>query len=208
MISFVYFDVGGVVIKDISDQKSWDKMKKDMGIPKNKFDEFDEFWDKQDPKLNISKKADTLIPLIEKQFGVNFPKNYSIQKELLIRFKKNKSIWPIIKRVQKHCPTGLLTNMYPGMLDDIYSASLMPNIDWDVIVDSSIVGHQKPEEKMYAFSTKMVGVDKSEILFIDNSKTNVEAAKEFGWQTFLYNPVNTKDSNSKLLKLLGSMLFI
>ncbi|MEK7526224.1 MAG: HAD-IA family hydrolase [Patescibacteria group bacterium] len=202
MISFVYFDVGGVVVLDISDQKSWDGMKKDMGIPPQKFDHFDEFFDKQDLELNISKKVDALIPTIESQFGVQFPKNYSIQKELVTRFKKNKSIWPIIGEIKKHCPVGLLTNMYPGMLDDIYKKGLMPTGSWDVTIDSSLIGYQKPEFKMYEFATKMVGVEASEILFIDNSPTNIKAASDFGWQTFLYDPLNLADSNAKLLVLL------
>lgn len=35
MIKFVYFDIGGVVVKDFSGNNKWNEMKKFMGVKKN-----------------------------------------------------------------------------------------------------------------------------------------------------------------------------
>ena len=40
-ISFVYFDVGGVVVKDFSDTNHWQNLKLYLGITANLEDQFD-----------------------------------------------------------------------------------------------------------------------------------------------------------------------
>lgn len=204
MISFVYFDVGGVVIFDLSLQENWDQYKKDIGLKEKYYDEFDQLWDDMDPKLNIDTAVDSLIPVIEERFEINFPENFSLQADFVQRFRKNESIWPIVDQVKKTYSTGLLTNMYPGMLQAIHDGGLMPQISWDVIVDSSVVGFQKPDRKIYEVAQKMANTKPNEILFIDNTPRNVLAAKESGWNAFLYDQFDVKKSNRDLMKLLNS----
>ena len=42
----------------------------------------------------------------------------------------------------------------------------------------------------------------NEIFFVENSKMHMEAAKRFGWQTFLYDSTEMKTSNQKLLEIV------
>ena len=44
-----------------------------------------------------------------------------------------------------------------------------------------------------------------EILFIDNSNENIQAAKDCGWQTYLYDSCNYEASNVKLSELVISL---
>jgi HAD superfamily hydrolase (TIGR01509 family) len=48
------------------------------------------------------------------------------------------------------------------------------------------VGHSKPEAEIYAEVFKRSGLQPAECLFIDDLKTNIEAAQDLGMKTILY----------------------
>lgn len=198
MIKFVYFDVGGVVIQDFSGNNHWEKMKRRIGITPKQDREFDDFFDKFESKVCVGLDVEELVPMIEKRFGVSFSSNYSMLADFVNHFRKNESLWPVIKEVNKRARIGLLTNMYPGMLDAIGESDLMPPVEWEVVIDSSIEKVQKPDTKIFELGEEKVGVGGKEILFVENSSRNIEAADNFGWQTFWYDSSDPKTSSQKL----------
>ena len=202
MIKFVYFDVGGVVVKDFSGTNKWNELKNGMGIKPNQEVVFDEIFDIYEPEVCIGRDVETLIPLLNTKLYLSLPENYSFLLDFVNRFERNESIWPIIKRIKERYKVGLLTNMYPNMLNQIYKADLMPDTKWDVIIDSSIEKVRKPQIEMFKLAEDRSGFKGEEILFIENGKKHIEAANEFGWQTFLYDPSFTVESNKSLEEML------
>jgi epoxide hydrolase-like predicted phosphatase len=76
---------------------------------------------------------------------------------------------------------GLLTNSFVEFREHIES-----HIDFtlfDAVVDSSEVGHRKPEAAIYELTTRMLGVPASEILYLDDFAANLEGATQAGWRT-------------------------
>ena len=199
MISFVYFDVGGVTVDDISGTGKWIKMKRDIGIKPKDDEEFDRFYDEYEKEVCLGKDIDTIIPLIKERFHINFPSGYSMFFDFISRFKQNKYIWPVIDKIKQDCQVGLLTNMYPKMLPTMIEKELMPPVIWDVIIDSSIVYCWKPDLAIFKLAEQKANAKKKNILFIDNKIANINAAKNFGWQTFLYNPSDHDKSCVELL---------
>ena len=51
MISFVYFDVGGVVVNDCKGNDKFEKMKRELGIKAEDDKEFDEFYDEYEKEV-------------------------------------------------------------------------------------------------------------------------------------------------------------
>jgi putative hydrolase of the HAD superfamily len=123
--------------------------------------------------------------------------------DFVSRFELNENIWPVIKNIKNKYKIGLLTNMYPGMLDSIKTRKLLPDIVWDIEIDSSVVGLQKPDPQIYKLAQERAGVDASEILFVENSLGNIEAAQALGWQTFLYDSGDYEKSSRDLSKVLS-----
>ncbi|MEK7155100.1 MAG: HAD-IA family hydrolase [Patescibacteria group bacterium] len=162
MVTFVYFDLGGVVIQDFSGTNKWEEIKKEWKIT-------DKYWDKFEPKLCAGQEK--------------------ISSELLnafvSRFETNPSIWPVIDEIHGRCKIGLLTNMYPGMFAAIREKGILP--------------------KIFELAEQKSGVKGKDILFVDNSLKNIEAASNFGWQTFLYDSSNLKESSHKLSDLVSIM---
>ncbi|HEC66743.1 MAG TPA: HAD family hydrolase [bacterium] len=201
-IKFVYFDIGGVVIRDFSKTNKWDEMLTDLGIDDSVREKFDRLFDDFEPKLNEGEAVDSFVALAKEKLSVKFPEEYSMLIDFVDRFELNESIYPVIKQAQQKYRTGLLTNMYPDLLDAIYKKGLMPDIDWEITIDSSLIGMSKPNLEIYEYAQEKVGVKPGDILFIENSSKNIEGAKEAGWQTLQYDPSNAEGSNEKLRKIL------
>lgn len=206
MIKFVYFDVGGVVIRDFSGTNKWIEMKRDMGIKPDRDQEFDEWFEKYEAESCVGRDIQTLVPMMKQKFGLSFADNYSFLNDFVDRFEKNESIWPVIKKAKEKYRVGLLTNMYTNMLDLIYKNELMPDVEWDVVVDSSVEGVLKPQRQIFELAQIKTGVDASEILFVENSKKHVDAAKKMGWQTFWYDSKNSEGSDNEMVKWLSEKL--
>jgi len=82
---------------------------------------------------------------------------------------------------------GLLTNSFLEFREHIES-----HIDFalfDAVVDSSEVGHRKPEPAIYELTARMLGVSASEILYLDDFAANLEGAKAAGWRTIHFTSV-------------------
>jgi putative hydrolase of the HAD superfamily len=76
---------------------------------------------------------------------------------------------------------GLLTNSFKE-----FRALLERHVDFDlfdVVVDSSEVGHRKPEPAIYAVMADRLGVDPEQIVYLDDFAANLEGARRAGWTT-------------------------
>lgn len=203
MISFVYFDLGGVAILDFNGTNNWEILKQEWGIKPEQEKEFDDYWNLIEPAITTGIDLETYKSELGEKFGCNFAEGYSLLYDGFVKkFNRNPSIFPAIELAKKHSGVGLLTNMYTNMLEAIQKRSLLPNIKWDAIVDSSLVGASKPHPKIYEIAEGLVNVKPSEILFIENSKKNLVTAAERGWQTYLYDSKTPEESSQKLLNFL------
>lgn len=201
-VKFIYFDVGGVLILDFSNTNKWQELKNDLGITPETDPEFETVWQKHKDRICLNLDVDHLIPEIERKTKIKLPKSYSLLNDFVNRFQTNPSIWPALKIAKNQYKVGLLTNMYPRMLEAIKKANLLPKIKWDEIIDSSQVMKQKPNIEIFEFATEKSGVKNNEILFIDNSPENTLAAQKMGWQVMHYDEQNPEESSQKLMEIL------
>lgn len=204
MISFVYFDLGGVVILDFSGTNKWEEMKRDLGIEEKTDAAFSNIWRRYHSEFCISRHVDTLIPIFKQEIGISFPFGYSMLMDFVNRFDPNPSIWSAINTIRQSCMVGILTNAYPKMFQAIQKSGILPPIEWNVIVDSSVVGCQKPDRHIFEIAERQSNVNKDEILFVENGEDNIKAAREFGWQTFFYDSIHPKESSKELVALFNS----
>ncbi len=95
--------------------------------------------------------------------------------------------------------------MWPGMLNEIFQSRLTTHIDWDIIIDSTVVKMQKPDRSIYEYAQLQTGALPEEILFIDNTAKHLVEPLKMGWQTFLYDSSNYAKANRDLLTYLQSL---
>ncbi len=205
-ISFVYFDVGGVAIKDFSDTDKWDKMFDELGFGKFA-SEAKAIYSKYDDDICLGKvHINDLVAIYNQDFKINLDPNLSLLNYFIDHFELNTSIWSVVQKLQVSTKTGLLTDMYVGMLDAIFAKKLIPNTSWDCIIDSSVEGLRKPRPEIYELAMLRAGVPAQEILFIDNRQKNLDGAKKAGWQTYLYDSSNYEKSSQDLGEFLSQNL--
>jgi epoxide hydrolase-like predicted phosphatase len=201
-IQHVFFDVGGVLLLDYSGTNKWNEMKRDLGVTEENDAAFEHVWKKYEKLICIDCDVDTLIGDFKLALGITFPQGYSMLNDFVNRFEPNPSIWPVVESIKKMYSVGLLTNMYPRMLNAINAKHLLPDIEWDVVVDSSLVGYQKPDEKIYQLAEEMAGVAPESIFFVDNSAEHLVGAAKRGWQTLLYDTRNPVKSSQEVAQRL------
>lgn len=201
-MKFIYFDIGGVLGKDFSATNKWDLLTSDWGIPKTRKMELNKLFDEFENEACKGRNVEDFLLIVKEKFGIQFPINYSLIDDFVNRFYKNEGIEKIINKIKNEYKLGLLTNMYSGMLKIIMERKIIPNINWTVIIDSSVEKYKKPEIEIYKIAQEKSGVEAREILFIDNKKENLEIPKEMGWQTFWFDSSNYERSNKELESFL------
>ena len=93
--------------------------------------------------------------------------------------------------------TGILSNMQPDLLETLRRESTWLDA-FDVHVFSCEVGSVKPERQVYDHLIDRLGVERSQVLFVDDVADNVEGAKAAGLQSAIFT------SLAELRRLLNS----
>lgn len=202
MISFIYFDLGGVVVDDLTGTGKWQQFTDSIGVQPEDRPKVRELWSRYREELCTTRDVHTLIPMLNEELGLELADDYPLQQVLLDLFYANPDIWPVLKSAQQKVPIGLLTNMYPGMYKSIVRKNILPDIEWKAIVDSSIEGFAKPDPRLFQIAEERAGVAKANILFVDNEPINVEAARAFGWQAVAYDSSNHERAANDLDQFL------
>ena len=97
---------------------------------------------------------------------------------------------------------GLITNIMPGMLDQLFALGKIPSLPYDVIVDSSVVGAIKPESPIFAYAAEQAGVPTDEILLVDDTQTNLIAAEKSGWRVVWFDYARPEESAAHVRSVL------
>jgi FMN phosphatase YigB (HAD superfamily) len=97
---------------------------------------------------------------------------------------------------------GLLTNIMPGFVDTMLTKGLLPNVQYDAIIDSSQVKAIKPESKIYDIATEKALSPASEILLVDDSRMNLMAAEKHGWHVLWFDDYRPDESVARIKSAL------
>ncbi len=195
-VSFIYFDLGGVVINNEHTKQG---LAKEFGLEEvaiQKF--FDEHW-----------REACLGTLDNKSYLARFKKVFQIQhqKEDFVDFITEyqghyQETHDLIHDLSKEYRLGILSNAELGVVDTLLQKGKIPRVNWEVMIESAQLGMVKPEHDIYTFAQKKARVSSGEILFIDDRTENVETAIAFGWQTVLFNFYDVKESIEQIKDVL------
>lgn len=186
-VRFVYFDVNGVLVRFF--HRAFTEITHDTGARADLAENL--FWRNNDSLCRGDLSLEELNEVFKKELNVpDFDwKSY---------YMKSVDQMPDIKEFVEWCAenyeVGLLSNTAPGFLDEMRSRSLIPDVSYTAIVDSSKVGAIKPEDKIYEVAQEMAAVEANEILLIDNERPNLTAADKHGWQVLSFDDFSPTES--------------
>ena len=112
-ISFVYFDVGGVVVQDSSGNNKRHEMFEFIGVPQAREKEFETYFDQIEIESTRGVDIDSFIEDLRSKFNVTIPPT---SPSIRCRLRRAQS-FPMAshKQAQSHCPIGLLTDINPHL---------------------------------------------------------------------------------------------
>lgn len=194
-ISFVYFDVNGCLVHFF--QKAFAKIAEDTGQPHERVESA--YWHYNDEVC----RGDISVA----EFNASFAAKLGLAEldwvsYYLDALEPVEAAHELVTSVAKDFRVGLLTNIMPGLLDELRHRRLVPDIDYDVIIDSSEVKAIKPEAKIYEIAGEKAGVPASEILFVDDSRVNLTAAERLGWRVMWFDDYHAKESAARVKQAL------
>jgi epoxide hydrolase-like predicted phosphatase len=108
-----------------------------------------------------------------------------------------------IRRIRERgLHAAALTNNWVGEDEGSGAGALRPH--FDTFVESSVVGLQKPDPRIYEHVCRLIGIAADQAVFLDDIGRNLKAAKALGMRTIKVD--QPADSLAELEGILGFAL--
>lgn len=194
-IKFIYFDVNGCLVRFF--QKAFSQLAADTGVSADIVETT--FWHYNDEVCRGTLSLADFNQALATRFGIS---SLDWQHYYLDALDPMPGMADLVTWAAQHYGVGLLTNIMPGFLGVMRAKGILPNIHYDVIVDSSAVGHVKPEPAIYELAAAQAGVAESEILFVDDSRVNLMTAEKRGWHVLWFDDYQPEASIARVRQAL------
>lgn len=194
-VKFLYVDINGCLVRFY--HAAFTKLSHDTGVPSDVIETA--FWHYNDAVCRGEMTMAEFNDHLAARIGV---------KELDWKSYYMDAVQPIdemhdmVNWAAEHYRIGLLSNIMPGYIDEMIRAGKLPDVKYDAVIDSSQVGAIKPEENIYKIAQEKSGAQASEILFIDDSRTNLMAAERLGWKVLWFDDYAPVDSTERIKSAL------
>lgn len=195
-VKFVYFDINGCLVRFF--HQAFTQIAKDVDVSPDIIETT--YWHYNDPVCRGEMPLNQLNKAMAKQFNTDHFDwaEYYLSAVNPIEDTKNLLQW-----THEHYKVGLLSNIMPGALRTMMQRGILPDIDYDAIVDSSEVKSIKPEPKIFEVAQERAGVSPSEIMLIDDTRANLMAAERLGWKVIWFDDFQPANSVSRIKDILA-----
>jgi FMN phosphatase YigB (HAD superfamily) len=194
-IRFVYFDVNGCLVRFF--QRAFTKLAEETDRPADTIETT--FWHYNDAVCRGEMSLADFNAVLQDELAIP---NVDWQKYYLDAIEPIKEMQDLVVWASEHYHVGLLSNIMPGFINEMLAKKLLPNVTYDAIVDSSVVGSIKPELKMYDTAVAAAKFQPAEILLVDDSRTNLMAAERQGWHVLWLDDYRPEETAARIRKAL------
>ena len=202
-ISCMLFDLGGVLVNW---HNSWliEEISNRFDLPKNQlFKEFEKnlhdlssgnisenvFWHQIGDEINSSQLRCLEISLFD---------------EIFRKFAKiNNEVYSLTKKLKlQGMSLGILSNTEPVTYSIVEELTSLDHFDFKFL--SYTIRHLKPDRKIFEYVLNNVPFKSEELLFIDDSKSNVDSAKQIGIDSIQFSSIQNLIEELQTRKILNS----
>ena len=174
-VRFVYFDINGCLVHFF--HGAFMRLAQETGISADTIE--NTFWLYNDDVCRGAMTMDEFNRAFADRLGIP---SIDWEAYYLDTVERVQGMDELVRWTAKRYRVGLLTNIMPGFILAMQARGLLPDVEYDVIIDSSEVGAIKPESKIFEIAAERAGVAPEEILFIDDSRPNIMTADKLGWR--------------------------
>jgi FMN phosphatase YigB (HAD superfamily)/DNA-binding XRE family transcriptional regulator len=186
-VSFVYFDINGCLVRFF--HRAFSKLAEDSGAPADVVETT--FWHYNDAVCRGELKMDEFNHLFAERLGIESVDWQSYYMDAIDPIDEMREL---VGWAAEHYQVGLLSNIMPGFIDNMFDTKILPEVAYSSIIDSSKVGAIKPEPKIYEIAQDWAGCPPEEILLIDDSRANLMAAERMGWHVLWFDDYRPEES--------------
>jgi len=194
-IRFVYFDVNGCLVRFF--HQAFTRLAEESGAPADMVETA--FWHYNDAVCRGEMPVEKFDKVLAQTLGLPAVDWRSYYLEAI---EPIPAMQELLHWATEHYYVGLLTNIMPGFLDAMRQRGMLPTVTYDSIIDSSQVKAIKPEKAMYEIATERSHCEASEILLIDDSRTNLMAAEKQGWHVLWFDDYRPEESVARVREAL------
>jgi len=194
-ISFVYLDVNGVLVRFF--HRAFSQIAKETAIGADTVETL--FWRHNDAVCRGELSYADFNAFFTRE--LNMP-SFDWKKYYMDSVEPMPGVGELVTWLSENYRLGLLTNNMPGFTHELLSTNRIPNVNYDVIIDSSEVKAIKPEDKIYEIASQRAGVEPQEILLIDDGRTNLMAADRLGWHVLWFDDYYPEESLARVRQAL------
>ena len=193
-VRFVYFDMNGCLVRFYN--RAFTRLAEEAGVSTDSVESA--FWHYNDDVCRGEMTLDAFNTILAQRLNVLVDwKRYYLESVEPVPGMAELITW-----VASQYKVGLLTNTMPHFITPLQERGLLPKIQFDSIVDSSVVHSLKPEPSIYDSALKQAGVEPSEILLIDDERPNLVAAEKLGWKTMWFDGFNLDETEANIREAL------
>lgn len=186
-VTFVYFDINGCLVRFF--HQAFSRLAHETGVPVDQIETT--FWHHNDAVCKGEISLGEFNQVFGKRLGL---KNFDWAQYYLDAVEPISEMHALLPWALEHYEIGLLSNIMPGMIGMLQKAGKIPSLPYHTIIDSSVVGAIKPEAKIYQIAQEQAGVPSKQILFVDDSRTNLMAAEKLGWHVMWFDDYRPSES--------------
>ena len=197
MISAVYFDMGGVLLRSESEElrRKWERQ---LGLPKGRLAEI--VFDNPVAARATVGQAETheVWAEVGRQLGLDAPAQAALQAEFFAGDAFDVDLLSYIRSLRPRYKTGLISNAWP----DVRSAtqSCLNATTFDLVLFSGEEKVRKPDPVIYRRALDRLAVTPETAVFVDDVLENVTAAQALGMTGIQFrSPAQVRGELDKLL---------
>lgn len=185
-VKFIYFDMNGCLVR--SSNRAFTTLATESGTTIDIIESV--FWKYNDDICRGEMTLEALNEALSERLGmtVDWAQYY------LDAVEPTPGMAGLVRWASENYRVGILTNTAPGLVKPMIERGILPDITFDVIVDSSQVGAIKPEPRMFEIAAELAAVDPGALLLVDDDRSNLTAAGKHGWHTMSFDPFHPEES--------------
>jgi len=186
-VRFVYFDINGCLIQ--ASQRAITHIAEDLNLPVDVVETA--YWRYNDEACRGTMSMSDFNQAMADRLRIA---SLDWQKYYLDSLEVVEPMQELVRWAHERYSVGLITNIMPGLLSAMKGRGLLPNLPYKAVIDSSEVGLVKPDAEIFDLATEKAGVQPSEILLIDDTRSNLQAAQLAGWHVLLFDNYGAEES--------------
>jgi FMN phosphatase YigB (HAD superfamily) len=194
-IRFVYFDINGCLVRFYN--RAFTRLAHQTDLPIEKIETA--FWHYNEAVCRGEMSVAEFNLALASRLGLkslDWPKYY-LEAVEPIKETQDLAVWAL-----QYYGVGLLSNIMPGLIQQLQEVKKMPRLPYSCIIDSSEVKAVKPEAKIYDIAASKAGVEPSAILLVDDDRANLMAAERKGWRTLWFDDYRPAESVAHIRQTL------